>query len=109
MGGGGETERWGARGSDVQARFGGQGKPKGNRAKGGAKHSHQVREHNHVLKLTRQPHQVQGVLVRRDLVGQRRRIVGAQPAPAVRVDADAKVADASRASPAMVAMARWAL
>lgn len=55
---------------------------------------HEVREHNHVLELARQPYQVERVLVDRDLVGQGGRIVAAQPRAAVRVDADAEVADA---------------
>jgi hypothetical protein len=70
-------------------------------AKGGAKReenrkrdSHQVRKDNHVLKLTRQPYQIQRVLVDRHLVRQGRGVVAAQPAAAVRVDADAKVAHA---------------
>lgn len=81
--GGGESVRVQRRACTAEERLGGRGK-----------YSHQVREHNHVLKLARQPHQIQRVLVRRDLVRQRRRVVGAQPAPAVRVDADAEVADA---------------
>lgn len=56
--------------------------------------SHQVREHHHILKLARQPDQVQGILVDRDLLREGGRVVGAQPRAAIGVDADAKVADA---------------
>ena len=70
-------------------------KGKGSREERG-EYSHQVRKHNHILKLTRQPNEIQRILIRRNLVRQRRRVVGAQPAPAVRVDADAKVADPGR-------------
>lgn len=60
----------------------------------GAENSHQVWEDDHVLKLARQPDEVQRVLVDRDLLGQGGGIVGAEPGAAVRVDADAKVAHA---------------
>lgn len=43
---------------------------------GGKRNPHQVREHHHILKLARQPNQVQGVLVDRDLLSQGRRVVG---------------------------------
>lgn len=58
------------------------------------KNVHQIREHHHILKLARQPDQVQRVLVDRDLLSQGRRVVGTQPGAAVGVDADAKEADA---------------
>lgn len=51
----------------------------------------EVGKHNHVLELTREPDQVQGVLVYRNLVGQRRGIVTTKPRAAIGVDADAKV------------------
>lgn len=57
-------------------------------------HSHEVWEHDRVLELARQPDEVEGVLVDRDLLGERGGVVGAQPAAAVRVDADAEVAHA---------------
>lgn len=56
---------------------------------------HQVWEDNHVLKLARQPYQIQRILIDRHFVGQCRRVVAAEPGPAVRVDADAEVAHAS--------------
>lgn len=56
-------------------------------------HSHQVREHNHVLELSSEPDQVEGVLVEGNLVGQGCGIVAAQPGASVGVDANAKVAD----------------
>ena len=55
---------------------------------------HQIREHNHILKLRSQPDQVQRILIDRDLVGQRCRIVAAQPRPAIGVNADTKESDA---------------
>ncbi len=61
---------------------------------GGRLNSHEVREHDHVLELAREPDEIQRVLVYRDLVGERRGIVAAQPAAAVGADADAEVADA---------------
>jgi hypothetical protein len=60
----------------------------------GGQDSHKVRKHDGVLELARQPDEVEGVLVDRDLLGEGGGIVGAQPGAAVRVDADAKVADA---------------
>lgn len=57
-------------------------------------HLHQVRKHNHVLELGSQPDEIERILVHRDLLGQGRRIVTTKPRAAVRVDADAKVADA---------------
>lgn len=65
-------------------------------ARGGKKsnYSHEVGEHDRVLELARQPDEVEGVLVDRDLLGERGGVVGAQPAAAVRVDADAEVAHA---------------
>lgn len=59
-----------------------------------SEYSHEVGEHDRVLELARQPDEVQGVLVDRDLLGERGGVVGAQPAAAVRVDADAEVAHA---------------
>lgn len=58
------------------------------------RYSHEVGEHDRVLELARQPDEVEGVLVDRDLLGERGGVVGAQPAAAVRVDADAEVAHA---------------
>lgn len=52
--------------------------------------AHEVGEDDHVLELTGQPDEVEGVLVHRNLVGQSGRVVTAQPRPAVRVDADAE-------------------
>lgn len=60
----------------------------------GESNSHEVREHDRVLELARQPDEVEGVLVDRHLLGERGGVVGAQPAAAVRVDADAEVAHA---------------
>lgn len=58
-------------------------------------HLHQIRKHNHVLKLTGEPNQVQGILVDRNPPCKSCGIVAAKPRATVRVDADAKVADAS--------------
>lgn len=57
-------------------------------------YSHEVGEHDRVLELAGEPDEVQGVLVDRDLLGEGGGVVGAQPAAAVRVDADAEVAHA---------------
>lgn len=57
-------------------------------------YSHEVWEHDGVLELARQPDEVEGVLVDRDLLGEGGGVVGTQPAAAVRVDADAEVAHA---------------
>lgn len=54
---------------------------------------HQVWEDNHVLELSSQPNQVQGILVDGHLVCQSRSIVTAEPGAAVGVDANAEVAD----------------
>lgn len=51
---------------------------------------HQVGEHNHILKLARQPNQIQRILINADLVRQTRRIVAAEPGSAIGVDADAE-------------------
>ena len=60
-----------------------------------AKDSHQIRKHNHVFELRGQPDQIERILVDRDLVGEGRGIVTAQPGAAVRVHADAEVAHTS--------------
>jgi len=59
----------------------------------GKGHLHEIGEDDGVLEGLRHPDQVQRVLVDVDLLGQGRRVVGAQEAAAVRRDADAEVAD----------------
>ena len=58
------------------------------------KNSHQIGKDNHVFKLTGEPDQVQRVLVYRHLSDKRGGVVAADPGAAIRVHADAKVADA---------------
>lgn len=55
---------------------------------------HEVRKNNAILERLGDPNQIQGVLIDVYLLGQRRRVIGAQERAAVRVDADAKVAHA---------------
>lgn len=54
----------------------------------------EVRKHDAILERLGHPDEVQRVLVDADLLREQRRVVGAQEAAAVRVDADAEVADA---------------
>ena len=61
---------------------------------GAGSNLHQVRENDVVLERAGHPDQVQRVLIDRDLRRQRAGVVAAQERAAVRVDADAEVADA---------------
>ena len=54
----------------------------------------EIREDDLVLERLGDPDQVQRVLVDADLLGEQSGVVGAEEATAVRVDADAEVADA---------------
>jgi len=56
--------------------------------------SQQIRKHNHVPKRLRHPHQIERILLHAHPLRQRSRIIAAQPAAAVRIHADTKVADA---------------
>lgn len=58
------------------------------------KNVHQIRENDRVLERAGHPDQIQRILIDTDLTGERTGIVGAQKRAAVRVDADAEVADA---------------
>lgn len=53
---------------------------------------HKVRKDDRILKCTRHPYQIQGILIHRHLPRQRTCIVAAQKRPSVRVDADTEVA-----------------
>lgn len=66
------------------------------KGRGGTKNNnvHQIRKNNHILKLARQPDEVERVLVDRHLLRQGGCIVAAEPGASVRVDADAEVANA---------------
>ncbi len=56
---------------------------------------HQIREDNHVLKLARNPNQIQRILIHANLVRQHRRIITAKPCPAIWVNTDTEVAHSS--------------
>lgn len=60
----------------------------------GKENIHQIRENDRVLERARDPDEVQRVLIDADLAGERAGVVRAQEGAAVRVDADAEVADA---------------
>lgn len=67
---------------------------KGEMGRWGEGSLHQVREDDTVFEGVGHPDQIQRILIHAHLAGQTGRVVGAQKGAAVRVDADAEVADA---------------